>query len=128
MASPLFVNPQRFVASLHFHFLVESILEEKDFPADNQLTPLFCQYPEGLIGGLTDTLQSLVLPPVIYLLEANRHRMRASADYEAEPSRGRYWRLEFAACVALALFGVSFIFIATVANLHAIISFMRTEE
>ena len=37
----------------------------------------------GLIGGMTDTLQSLVLPPLIYLLETRRPPM---SSWRSQPS------------------------------------------
>jgi len=109
-----------FVAPYHFfRTSVSKSEEEKSFV--DILIFLCYQSLVGLIGGLTDTLQSLVLPPVIYLLEANRHRTRASADYEPLPSGARCWKLEFAACVGLALFGVAFMCVATCSNIQAII-------
>jgi hypothetical protein len=49
------------------------------------LSMFFADVVTGLIGGMTDTLQSLVLPPLIYLLETRRPPFMSSA-WRSQPS------------------------------------------
>jgi hypothetical protein len=105
-----------------------------------------------LIGGLTDSLQSLVLPPLLYLAESRRRTLRPFnanplANYSAITSGTRDGtrdgtgggtggsggfvtrrRVELALCGALAAFGLCFIVFATRSNLAAIATFLNSPQ
>jgi len=84
----------------------------------------------GLIGGFTDSLQSLVLPPLLYVAEGRRRALRPLAGgyaaVGAVVGAGSMGTLELVACSALGAFGVCFIVFATRSNLAAIEAFLAT--
>jgi hypothetical protein len=93
----------------------------------------------GLVGGLTDSLLALVLPPLLYVAESRRAalpRPRAGGGYAAvgggagavpgTGASGSRDALELVACSALGAFGVGFIVFATRSNLAAIEAFVAT--
>lgn len=74
----------------------------------------------GLIGGMTDASQSLVLPPLIYRLELGR---RGPSVFARPLSPGKALVLQWA-CLGLALFGACFIALSTYANIKGLLTIL----
>mmetsp|Transcript_5462 Transcript_5462/g.6794 ORF Transcript_5462/g.6794 Transcript_5462/m.6794 type:complete len:83 (+) Transcript_5462:345-593(+) len=79
---------------------------------------------------MTDSLQSLVLPPLIYLSETRRKSLLSLADAmrlgTTSTCCGPFKRkAEWGACVALALAGLAFMVFSTHSNIQAILYYMK---
>ena len=100
----------------------------------------------GFVGGMTDTLQSLVLPPLVYLAETRRRRLRTMPSILLDDGDGdgdgatakasgrrrgrgvaREWA-ELVFCSLLAAAGAAFIVFATTSNVEAIMAFVASQR
>ena len=79
----------------------------------------------GLVGGVSDTLQSLVLPPLLYVVDVlNKGKLPPISSPSAPNTKGRRVTggVARAAAVGLSIGGMLFMLFATISNVKAVMA------